>query len=351
MVRTKVFVGNLSFKTRETGLVSAFEAAGKVVNAQIVTRGNNRSLGYGFVEFENEDSANKAIKDLNHHTLDEREINVELAKPRPEGTQPPQQRRFNNNRGGYNQGGYRPYNSRGGYNRPRGGYNNTRGFNNRGPYRGNNRGGRGGRNNYGGPKRNIEDRQPSATSLFVTNLPFKFTDVEFANVFTEHGIKPKTAKVATRYNGRSRGYGFVEFENNADQQKALSTLDKKTVEGRELVLKIAMFAPPQPATQQGTPTQQSAPQQGTQQGTPTQSKPVTQQTTPSQPATQPTQQSKPATQPAPQQAQPAQSAQPSPKQPAQPAPAQQTPAQPATQPKQTGGSPASPATKKTDKKP
>jgi len=251
MARTKVFVGNLSFRTREPGLASAFESAGKVVNAQIVTRGNGRSLGYGFVEFDNEEAANKAIKELNKYSLDEREINVELAKPRPEGGQQPRTG-GGRGRGGYNRGynRYPPSGRAYGYNR---GYN-------RGPRGGYGRGPRGGGRRNLPPKKPIEERnlQPSPTSLFVTNLPFKFTEVEFGNVFIEAGIKPKSVKVATRFNGRSRGYGFVDFETNADQQKALSAVDKKTVEGRELVAKIAMFDPQ--AQGQGQPAPQATPQ-------------------------------------------------------------------------------------------
>jgi len=43
---TKVFVGNLSFKTTAIELQSAFETVGKVTNANIITS-DSRSLGYG----------------------------------------------------------------------------------------------------------------------------------------------------------------------------------------------------------------------------------------------------------------------------------------------------------------
>lgn len=261
MVRTKVFVGNLSFKTKDNGLSTAFEKAGKVISATIVTRGR-RSLGYGFVEFENEEGANKAVQLLNKKPLDEREINVELAKPRtenpsggkPEGNQarphrqqfrprgppgrnnyayPPQgqfrPRRFNNN---YNQGGgYRP-----------------RYPNKRRPYP---------------PRKTQEKKTPSQTGLFVTNLPFKFTDEDFAKVFEDHGVKPKSAKVVRNRNNRSKGYGFVEFENNQDQQKALQEVNEKTVAERTLIVKVAMIEGPEQGQQaqqgQQAPQAQQAP--------------------------------------------------------------------------------------------
>jgi RNA recognition motif-containing protein len=109
--------------------------------------------------------------------------------------------------------------------------------------------------------------QPSTTGLFVTNLPFKFSDEDFAVVFTDAGTKPKSAKVVRNRNGRSKGYGFVEFENNVDQQKALKAVNTKVVAERELVVKVAMIEPqgeqkaeqPKPQQTQTAPQGQKAP--------------------------------------------------------------------------------------------
>jgi len=80
---TKVFVGNLNFKTESSKLTEEFGTAGNVVNANIITRGP-RSLGYGFVEFASTEDAEKAVQLLNQKEIDGRPINVELAKPRQE---------------------------------------------------------------------------------------------------------------------------------------------------------------------------------------------------------------------------------------------------------------------------
>lgn len=50
----------------------------------IITRGT-RSLGYGFIKFETEKEAQKASQELNKQSLDGREINVEVARPKAEG--------------------------------------------------------------------------------------------------------------------------------------------------------------------------------------------------------------------------------------------------------------------------
>jgi len=46
--------------------------------------------------------------------------------------------------------------------------------------------------------------------------------------------------VVVKRNQRSKGFGFVEFKNAEDQQKALQAMDKKEVAGRALIVKIAL---------------------------------------------------------------------------------------------------------------
>ena len=53
----------------------------------------------------------------------------------------------------------------------------------------------------------------------------------------------KEAHVVRRRNGRSKGYGFVELTNEEDQRRALQTLDKIEIEGREVIIKAAMSEP------------------------------------------------------------------------------------------------------------
>jgi len=107
MVRTKVFVGNLSFKTTEAQLAQEFKAAGTVVSANIITRGP-RSLGYGFVELENEEDAKNSVKVMNKKEIDGRQINVEVAKPREEEPQSEEGQQGNSqNFRGRGRGGFR----------------------------------------------------------------------------------------------------------------------------------------------------------------------------------------------------------------------------------------------------
>jgi len=284
MVRTKVFVGNLSFNTKENELAKEFDVAGKVISANIITRGP-RSLGYGFVEMENEADAENAVKLLDKKEIDGRPINVEVAKAREEGAEGQAQQGGNaqgqqgvrGGRGGRGRGsrggsrggntggngaprqGQQQQQQQGGENNEQGGLANRR----RGSgTRGGSRGGRGGA--PGGPKREQsgenqaeDNRTPSTTTLFIANLPFTLTDDTFAKVFKDNTLAFKTAHVVMKKTGRSKGFGFVEFDNEGDQQKALAALNNKEVEGRQLAVKVALTelkSPENASTPAATPT-------------------------------------------------------------------------------------------------
>ena len=78
---TKLFVGSLPWAINDQTLKEAFEAHGSVVSAKVVTdRATGRSRGFGFVEMENAEDAQKAIKALNDSELGGRNIVVNEAK-------------------------------------------------------------------------------------------------------------------------------------------------------------------------------------------------------------------------------------------------------------------------------
>jgi len=80
----KLFVGGLSWNTTNTELQQAFEACGTVAEAKVVTdRETGRSRGFGFVTFEDEQGATRAIEELDGSTLDGRTIRVDKANDRP----------------------------------------------------------------------------------------------------------------------------------------------------------------------------------------------------------------------------------------------------------------------------
>jgi cold-inducible RNA-binding protein len=105
-METKLYVGNLSFETTEEDLHILFSQAGKVESVDLIKdRASGRSKGFAFVVMGNQSELEKAIQMFNSYNLGQRELKVNIARPREERTP--------GRYGGYNQGG-RHHTGRGG---------------------------------------------------------------------------------------------------------------------------------------------------------------------------------------------------------------------------------------------
>ena len=81
-----IYVGNLSSDCTDADLRGAFEAFGEVASAAVIRdKFSGESRGFGFVEMADKAQAEKAIQELNGSELQERTLNVNEARPRPEG--------------------------------------------------------------------------------------------------------------------------------------------------------------------------------------------------------------------------------------------------------------------------
>ena len=77
----KLFVGSLSWDTNEEGLRNAFDGHGAISEAVVISdRDTGRSRGFGFVTFEDDEAADKAVAALNGTELDGRTIKVDVAQ-------------------------------------------------------------------------------------------------------------------------------------------------------------------------------------------------------------------------------------------------------------------------------
>jgi len=84
-MEAKLYVGNLSYNTTEDNLRELFMQAGGVVSVALIKEpGTNRSKGFAFVEMSSQAEAQKAISMFNGYSLDERQLNVNVARPREE---------------------------------------------------------------------------------------------------------------------------------------------------------------------------------------------------------------------------------------------------------------------------
>ncbi len=83
---SKLYVGNLSFKTTESELKSLFSAAGTVTEAALVTdRDTGNSRGFAFVTMSSDAEAQAAISQFSGKDLGGRSLTVNEARPREEG--------------------------------------------------------------------------------------------------------------------------------------------------------------------------------------------------------------------------------------------------------------------------
>jgi cold-inducible RNA-binding protein len=85
-----LYVGNLSYETTDDTLRTLFAEFGEIESVNVITdRYTGRSRGFAFVEMATEEAAQAAMSALNGKQVDEREIKVDKAKPRPDrGRQP-----------------------------------------------------------------------------------------------------------------------------------------------------------------------------------------------------------------------------------------------------------------------
>jgi RNA recognition motif-containing protein len=86
----RLYVGNLPFSADETAVRSLFEQNDrKVDEVKLITdRDSGRPRGFGFVEMSNDQDADNAIRDLNGHEMDGRQLNVNEARERSGGGGP-----------------------------------------------------------------------------------------------------------------------------------------------------------------------------------------------------------------------------------------------------------------------
>ena len=99
-MEVKLYVGNLSYDTTEEDLRTLFSQAGSVASVALIKdRDTGRSKGFAFIEMTTQVEAQKAISMFNAYSLQNRDLTVNLARPREE-------RKGFDNRGGYdNRGG------------------------------------------------------------------------------------------------------------------------------------------------------------------------------------------------------------------------------------------------------
>jgi len=275
----RLYIGNLAYATQEDQLKEFFN--GYLVESVSIPRNprTDRPVGYAFVDLSTPSEAERAINDLSGKEILERKVSVQLAR-KPE----PASERIEGTNGDSADGTRRRLSGRG---RARG-----RGRSGRT--------GRGGRlsdtgkeegagtevgankdaptdaqplgditnqavsNKSKDPKHATRPRKergppadgiPSKTKVMVANLPYDLSEEKLKEIFAAY--EPSSAKIALRPIPRfmikklqargearkGRGFGFVTLASEEMQQKAVSEMNGKEIEGREIAVKVAIDSP------------------------------------------------------------------------------------------------------------
>ena len=73
-------------------------------------------------------------------------------------------------------------------------------------------------------------------NIYVGNLSWTMTDDDLMNLFTEHGSVTSAKILKDKMNGRSKGFGFVEMEDDEAAKAAIAALNETEVQGRKLIV-------------------------------------------------------------------------------------------------------------------
>ena len=73
-------------------------------------------------------------------------------------------------------------------------------------------------------------------NIFVGSLPFSIDEADLRESFEAYGTVNSVKIITDKFTGRSKGFGFVEMENDAEAEKAIQELNGASVDGRTIVV-------------------------------------------------------------------------------------------------------------------
>ncbi|GLU04237.1 hypothetical protein SLE2022_213960 [Rubroshorea leprosula] len=159
-----IFIKSLDKSIDHKALHDTFSTFGDILSCKIATDASGQSKGYGFVQFDNEESAQKAIDKLNGMLINDKQVFVGHFLRRQERETALNKTKFNN--------------------------------------------------------------------VYVKNLSESITDEDLKKIFSEYGAIT-SAVVMRDADGKSKGFGFVNFDNADDAAKAVEALNGKKIDEKE----------------------------------------------------------------------------------------------------------------------
>ncbi|MBW6457894.1 MAG: RNA-binding protein [FCB group bacterium] len=85
-------------------------------------------------------------------------------------------------------------------------------------------------------------------NIYVGNLPYDTTEDDLRQMFAEFGAVSSVNIIKDRVTGNSKGFGFVEMDNDSEGQKAVDELNGADMKGRNLKINLARPRTDKPKT-------------------------------------------------------------------------------------------------------
>ena len=76
-------------------------------------------------------------------------------------------------------------------------------------------------------------------NIYVGNLSYDVTEDQLQTLFGEHGKVTSVSLIKDKYTGQSKGFGFVEMDNQAEAEAAIKQLNGRAVNGRNIAANVA----------------------------------------------------------------------------------------------------------------
>lgn len=76
-------------------------------------------------------------------------------------------------------------------------------------------------------------------NIYVGNLPYSVTDDDLRETFAPYGEVSSVQLISDRFSGESKGFGFVEMNNNSQADAAIKALNGSALKGRNITVNQA----------------------------------------------------------------------------------------------------------------
>ena len=73
-------------------------------------------------------------------------------------------------------------------------------------------------------------------TLYVGNIPYSLKEEELKEIFQEYGTVTSLKIISDKYTGRSKGFAFIEMENDEQEDLAVNECNRREIQDRNLVV-------------------------------------------------------------------------------------------------------------------